>query len=166
MNPWANRPVWMTDLTFVEPFGIQPFQDALYEEETHMQNACDILEGIDNPHADICRMFLCFIKTARNMEFFYVVREKFHLLPYTPEDATKYFNDMLETAKEELANAEEALELLRRNPFMATSYIYRPGITEEMLLWKIKHTKRLIEHDIPFANYCVRFSRNRRPELL
>ena len=166
MNVWANRPVWMTDLVFVEPFGVTIFRRALRKMEAHMEKACEFLQGIDNHHADVCRMFLCFIRTALNMVDFYAERERFHLLPYTPQKASEMLADMREIAKRELANAEEALELLRRHPFMATSYIYRPGITENMLLWKIKHTKRLIEHDIPFSNYCIRFSRNRHPELL
>ena len=166
MNEWANRPVWLTDLVFVEPFGVKAFQKALAKMLIHWSRGCALLDDIDNHHADVCRMFLCFLKTAYNMVCFYVERDSLHWYPYTVEEAKKSLERLRDIAQDELANAEEALNILKRHPFIATSYIYRPGITEKMLLWKINHSRRLISHDLPFVLYCIRFSRQRHPELL
>ncbi len=166
MNPWANRPVWFTDLTFVEPFGTQIFTDSVREMLKHWERGCELLRGIDNFHSAICEMFLCFLRTALHLALFFSIRERIHQKPYTLEQYKECLKSLLLIANKELMNAQVAMEILDEHPFIATSYTYRPGINSDMLKWKIEHTKRLIEKDIPFSNYCTRFSRNRHPELL
>ena len=70
---------------------------------------------------------------------------------------------MKAVAQDELANAERALTLLRSDPLLGFSAIYRPGITEAMLRYKIEHTKKLIEQELPAKYYGLLFSFNRHP---
>ena len=66
-------------------------------------------------------------------------------------------------AERELENSLLAMELLRSDRSLGFSAIYRPGITEAMLRYKIEHTKKLIEHELPFKYYSLLFSFNRHP---
>ena len=100
------------------------------------------------------------------MTEFYQLRENFHLNPYTPEQAEKMLRTMQDIAREEMANTETAMELLKEYPEMAFCYIYRHGISMEQCQWKLEHTKALIERELPMKFYDLTFIRNRHPEWL
>lgn len=168
-----NRTVVFTDLTFAEPFGVPAMLRALTKMLRFWRQGVTVLEGLRGKdaheraalkaHLSLCRLFLGFLETARSMTEFYAVRDSFHLAPYTPETARKKLAKMKTIAQNELTNAERALTLLRSDPLLGFSAIYRPGITEAMLRYKIEHTKKLIEHELPFKYYSLLFSFNRHP---
>ena len=68
-----------------------------------------------------------------------------------------------EIAVEEIENTEDAIEILKGNHRIAFCYGYRYGISVEMCEYKIQHTKRLIEKDLPQRLYGMTFSRQRHP---
>ena len=162
-----------TDLTFAEPFGVPAMLRALTKMLRYWRRGVAVLEGLRGAdaheraalkaHLALCRLFLGFLETARNMTEFYAVRDSFHLAPYTPETAREKLAKMKAVAQDELANAERALTLLRSDPLLGFSAIYRPGITEAMLRYKIEHTKKLIEQELPAKYYGLLFSFNRHP---
>lgn len=173
-----GRALLMTTLSFVEPFGVKAFLRAARKLEQHWAGGCHLTEKV-NPHPEdpylkkeigshraLCRLFLCFIRTALNMTEFYRLRDSFEQEPYSPEQARKKLDAMRNIAREELTNTECALELLRADHRIAFSYPYHYGISEEMCLYKLAHTKKLIEHTLPQRYYGITFSRNRHPVWL
>ena len=108
-------------------------------------------------------MFLCFLKTALNMTEFFAVRDSFHIGPYTPETARNRISKLKEIAGRELDNSLLAMELLRSDRSLGFSAVYPPGITEEMLEFKIAHTRKLLESELPFKWYSLLFSFNEHP---
>ncbi|MBR2427253.1 MAG: hypothetical protein IKB16_11015 [Lentisphaeria bacterium] len=165
-NRHVNRATWMTNLQFAEPFGVKAMLYALRKMEFHMAKGCDLMPANAGFHGALCRMFLCFIRTGINMTEFYKLRESFHLESYTPEQALEKIKNMQDIAKQELANTETAMTLLEAYPEMAFSWIYRHGISMEQCQWKIEHTKKLIERELPMKYYDLLFVRNRHPEWL
>ena len=165
-NRHVKRAVWMTDLTFCEPFGVKAMLYALRKMEYHMDKACTLMPDNAGFHGALCRMFLCFIRTAINMTEFYRLRETFHLDPYTPEQAEKMLRSLQDIARKEIQNTETAVELLKEYPELAFCYIYRHGISLEQCQWKLEHTKNLIERELPMKFYDLTFIRNRHPEWL
>ena len=177
-NGKGGQTLLMSTLSFVEPFGVKAFLRAVRKLEKHWLEGCRILENL-NPHEDdpylkkeieshlaLCRLFLCFIRTALNMTEFYRLRDSFQQEPYSPEEAREKLDAMRKTAQEELRNTQCALELIRKNHRIAFSYSYRYGISEEMCQYKLIHTKKLIEHTLPLRYYGITFSRNRHPVWL
>ena len=165
-NRHVKRPVWMTDLQFVEPFGVKAMLSALRKMEYYMEKACTLMPDNAGFHGALCRMFLCFVRTAINMTEFYKLRESFHTDPYSPEQAKIKLKTMQDIARQEIANTETAMALLKEYPEIAFSYMYRHGISMAQCQWKLEHTKRLIERDIPMKYYDITFVRNRHPEWL
>ena len=163
-NRHVKRPVWMTDLQFVEPFGVKAMLSALRKMEYYMEKACTLMPDNAGFHGALCRMFLCFVRTAINMTEFYKLRESFHTDPYSPEQAKIKLKTMQDIARQEIANTETAMALLKEYPEIAFSYMYRHGISMAQCQWKLEHTKRLIERDIPMKYYDITFVRNRHPE--
>ena len=170
-NP--NRPVVMTDLTFVEPFGVKSMLRALEKMLSLWRQGIALLEPMEGTdryqkaalasHLNVCRMFLCFLETARNMTEFYSIRDSIHTEAYTPEKLRTKLSALKKIAERELANAESALQLLQADKLLGFSAIYPPGITEEMVRCKIGHTKSLLETELPFRWYSSLFSFNRHP---
>ena len=170
-NP--NRSLAMVDLTFAEPFGVRAMLatlDKMLKFWKHGLSLMEPLYGDDryqtaalNAHRTLCRMFLCFLETSRNMTEFYAVRDSFHTEPYTPETARVKISKLKEIAERELENSLLALELLRSDHSIGFSAVYPPGITEEMLEFKIAHTRKLLQTELPFRWYSLLFSFNEHP---
>ncbi len=174
----GGRPLCMTTLSFVEPFGVKAFLRAVRKLEKHWTDGCNWTEKV-NPHPEdpylkkeieshraLCRLFLCFIRTALHMTEFYCLRDSFQQEPYSPEQAREKLEAMRDIAREELTNTERALELVRTDHRIAFSYSYHYGISEKMCLYKLAHTKKLIEHTLPQKYYGITFNRNRHPVWL
>lgn len=69
-------------------------------------------------------------------------------------------------AQRELESAKSTLSLLKQDHSLAFSGIYKTGITEEMLRYKIRHTEHLLEQELQTTLYCELFSFNLRPRWL
>ena len=164
----------MTDLTFVEPFGVKAFLKALKKMEKHWADGLSALDGILPPedayrkakihsHLSLCRLFLCYIRTARHMTEFYALRESLHLEPYTPESVRETFSSMRRIAQAEQENTTLALQLLHSDKSLAFSYTYHYGISEAMCRFKLRHTEHLLQVELPRKFYGMQFAFNQRP---
>ena len=174
---WRNgkSPLFMNSLSFVEPFGVKSVMKAVTKLKSHWRSGVEILEKLElhpedeylakeiREHKEICRMFLCFIQSAKAMAEFYILRDSFQQEAYSPEQAKEKLQAMRDIALSEIQNTETAMEILKNNHRLAFSYTYRYGISVEMCEYKLKHTKRLIESDLPRKYYSITFSRNRHP---
>ncbi len=171
-NP--NQFLAMTDLTFAEPFGVQAMLRTLEKMLCLWRQGTEVLDSLRGEdryqrsalktHRALCNMFLCFLETARNMTDFYAVRDSLHFESYTPEIIRGKLIRLKEIACSELTNAEKALMLLRSDRSLGFSAVYPPGITEEMLEYKIEHTRKLLKIELPFKLYSTLFSFNLHPE--
>lgn len=163
-NP--HRSAWATSLSFVTPFGVNAVLKALKKMRTLMEKGCALLPDNAGFHGAVCRMFLCYIRTAYNMTDFFRLRDSFYWAPYSPEQALVKIRAMRQIAREELENTKEAMAILEEYPEIAFSYTYRHGISMEQCEWKVKHTERLIDHDLPAMYYGITFGRHRHPVWL
>ena len=163
----------MVDLTFAEPFGVRAMLATLEKMLKLWKHGISLLEPLQGgdryqtdalkSHRTLCRMFLCFLETARNMTEFFAVRDSFHTESYTPETARKKITKLKQIAERELENSLLAMELLRSDRSLGFSAVYPPGITEKMLEFKIAHTRKLLETELPFRWYSLLFSFNEHP---
>ena len=174
---WRNgrSPLFMNSLSFVEPFGVKSFMKAVTKLEQHWSAGVEILEKLslhpEDPylakeikaHIEICKLFQCFIRSAKAMAQFYILRDSFQQEAYSPEQAKVKLQAMREIALAEISNTEAAMAILKENHRIAFCYGYRYGISVEMCEYKLKHTKRLIEKELPQKYYGLTFSRNRHP---
>ena len=174
---WRNgrSPLFMNSLAFVAPFGVNSFLRALNKLERYWGEGVAKLEELVlhpedaylskeiSAHKAICKLFLCFMKTAKAMVKFYALRESLLAERYTLEQGTEKLRQMREIALAEIENTQDAIEILKGNHRIAFCYGYRYGISVEMCEYKIQHTKRLIEKDLPQKHYGMTFSRQRHP---
>jgi len=173
-----KRPLFVTDLRFVQPFGVKACLRALRKLERHWSDGLIELQKVnmhpDDPylmrniadHLALCRAVLCILRTTLNMVEFYRLRESLNQEAFSLEEARETLEAMRETAIRELQNTKDGLEAIRANHSIAFSYGYRYGISETMCLYKIAHTEKLIGRDIPQYYYNLTFSRNRHPQWL
>ena len=174
---WRNgrSPLFMNSLSFVEPFGPKAFLRALSKLVSCWSEGVTLLDSLSmhpeddylakeiKAHKDICKLFLCFQRTAKAMVEFYILRDSFQHEAYSPEQAKEKLQAMREIALSEIKNTENAMEILKGNHRIAFCYGYRYGISVEMCEYKLKHTKRLIEKELPQKYYGLTFSRQRHP---
>ena len=174
---WRNgkSPMFMNTLSFVEPFGVKPFLKALKKLEHYWSEGVSLINFLpEHPedeylsreireHKLLCSLFLCFIRTAKAMTEFYALRDSFQHETYSPEQAKNKLSRMREIALEEMENTRTALAILEQNHRIAFSYTYRYGISVKMCKYKLMHTKRLIETELPRKYYGITFSRQRHP---
>ena len=165
----------MNTLSFVEPFGVKSFMKAVTKLEAHWSEGVEILEKLSlhpedkylakeiKEHKQLCLLFQCFLRTAKAMAQFYILRDSFQQEAYSPEQAKEKLQAMREIALSEISNTETALEILKENHRIAFCYGYRYGISVEMCEYKLKHTKLLIEKALPQKYYGITFSRQRHP---
>lgn len=159
----GHRALWITDLSFVHPFGVKAFLKTTRKMLKYWDEGCELLKDVPGKHAAIARLYRSFLRNGINMTEFYEIRDSFHYAPYSAEQMRSKLLEMKEIALRELENAKEALEILQEYPELAFNYTYRYGISEEMLLWKIQHTENLISRELPMKFYGELFGFHRRP---
>ena len=159
----GHRELWITDLSFVHPFGVEAFLKTTKQMLNFWDTGCYHLKDIPGKHAAIARLYRGFLRTGINMTEFYYIRDSFHYVPYTPEMMRSKLLEMKEIAVRELENAKEALAIIQEFPELAFNYTYRYGLSKEMLLWKIKHTENLINRDLSMKFYGELFGFHRHP---
>ncbi|NMA20752.1 MAG: hypothetical protein GX927_09245 [Lentisphaerae bacterium] len=172
----ANAPLAMTDLTFVEPFGVQKMSRALRAMLRFWEKGVSILENLPIPddeyqrekikkHLALCKMYGCFLVTARNMVDFYQVRDSMKQKPYTWQDAREKYRKMREIAEQERENAILARELLQQDKALGFSFTYRYGISRKMLDYKLTHIDNLLQKELPTKLYSALFCFHQHPRL-
>ena len=166
LNRSGNRPVWMTTLSFVEPFGVKAFLKAVSKMRSLWQQGCEALSGCSGADRALAELFLTFLETAINMTEFYAERDSFYWEVCSPEKVMQKVDRLGSIAKKELANTLRALEIVEKFPEIAFSFTYRHGISAEMLQWKIAHTENLLRKELPMMRYSKLFSRNRFPQWI
>lgn len=174
---WRNgkSPLFMNSLSFVTPFGPKSFMKAINKLVSYWTEGVALLDSLSmhpedeylakeiRSHKDICSLFLCYLRTAKAMTEFYILRESFFHEAYSLESAKEKLQKMREIAIAEIANTETAMEILKRDHRIAFCYGYRYGISVEMCEYKLKHTKRLIEKELPQRYYGLTFTRQTHP---
>lgn len=159
----GHRELWITNLSFVEPFGVKVILKSINKMLKYWDSGCELLKDIPGKHTALARLYRGFLRTAVNMTEFYEVRDSFYYAPYTPEQMRSKLLKLKEIALRELDNAKEALAILQEFPELAFSYTYHYGISEEMCKWKIQHTENLLKRELPMKYYALLFGRHRRP---
>ena len=159
----GHRELWITDLSFVRPFGVKAILKALNKMLKYWDSGCELLKDVPGKHSALARLYRGFLRNAVNMTEFYAIKESLNQKPYTPEQMQAKMLELKAIALRELENAKEALAILQEFPELAFSYTYHYGISEEMCKWKIQHTENLIKRELPMMYYSQLFSRHRRP---
>ena len=159
----GHRELWITDLSFVHPFGVKAFLKTTKKMLKYWDTGCELMKDIPEKHSAIARLYRGFLRTGINMTEFYEIRDSFHYVSYTPEMMRSKLLQMKEIAVRELENAKEALAIIQEFPELAFNYTYRYGLSEEMLLWKIRHTENLIARGLPMKFYGELFGFHRHP---
>ena len=175
----GGTPMFVADLSWTYPFGAAKCLSSIRKMETHWQRGCQMLARARSrsgdpadtaqnlaAHRALAEGILCTIRTARNMVRFLAVRDEYFREPGSLSATRRRLCRMRAIARDELANAEHGLSCIRTNPMLGFNYIYRHAFTEEMAASKIKHTRRLVEFDIPFRMFCQAFSMHGRDEWI
>ena len=80
--------------------------------------------------------------------------DEYFSLPSNMKRTESILVELVSIAKEELQNAEQALELVKRDYRLGYGYTYGRAYTPDLIEKKIEHTKNVIEKEIPqFAYY-------------
>ena len=133
--------------------------------EAHWEKGCRLLEETlhEGSHLALARLFLAFIRTARNMTRFFELRDSLWQRSLSVDQHHGVIQELKQIARDELKNALAARKILAAYPELAFSVTYCHGISLESLDWKINHTRNLLEKQLPMMEYSFRFSRNRTP---
>ena len=177
--PARQRPMFITDLSWTQPFGVKACLKTLLKTEQAWARGCALLESVTPPanqntyvigridaHQALARALLCIIRTAIHTVHFMDVRDRYFREPSNLAVTRRRLTEMRAIAQRELANAEDGLRCLRRDSQIGYDYTNAAGFTEAMVLCKLAHTRRLIDWTLPYQMFYYSVTMHRRDEWL
>ncbi|MBI4025231.1 MAG: hypothetical protein HY360_09650 [Verrucomicrobia bacterium] len=175
----STRMLFNVDLQWTHPFGAANCLRTLRQMEQRWDRGCRLLERIRSPgrknscvtakqieHQALGRGILCTLRTAINLIRFHRLRDQYFHEASNLRLVRRRLTALRDIAKEELANAEEGLACMQRNPRIGHDYVNGVQFTEEMAQSKIAHTRQIIDEVLPLRMFTHSFSMFARDETL
>ncbi|MBI3008421.1 MAG: hypothetical protein HYY56_02730 [Candidatus Omnitrophica bacterium] len=160
-----SQSLYLTDLRWTQPFGVGEVIRRLERFAKEWKKGLDLWEkviSIAEPakraraeeEKGVSEMIWRTVITGINVARFYKGRDEYFSLPSSMKRTGSILVELLSIAKEELQNAEQALELVKRDYRLGYGYTYGMAWTPDLIEKKIEHTRNVIEKEIPqFAYY-------------
>ncbi len=160
-----SQSLYLTDLRWTQPFGVGEVIRRLERFAKEWKKGLDlwnevvsIAEPVKRSRAEkekgVNEMIWRTVITGINVARFYKLRDEYFSLPSSMKRTESILVELLSIAKEELQNAEQALELVKRDYRLGYGYTYGRAYTPDLIEKKIEHTRNVIEKELPqFAYY-------------
>ena len=170
----TRQPRFFVDLTWTQPFGPEKIAGALSRLWRGWDAGLAELRSIRRSRGrgdvqlqrelDVAAAIGCMIHTANNLLRFQRLRAAVTAEPCTPVKLRRTCLAAVEVLKDELANAETALQIVRRDASVGFGS-YEPSFTVDLIEEKIEHTRRQIENGVAgfYANYAFHIFASSRP---
>ena len=172
-------PMFITDLSWTHPFGSEVCLKSLIKTERAWARGCALLEAASPPgpqdttavaaldaHQALAHAILCILRTAIHTVHFLDMRDRYFREPGNLVTVRRRLTALRKIARQELANAEDGLQCMRRNIRIGFDYSNNAGFTESMVSAKLAHTRRLIDEALPYRMFIHSASVNSRDEWI
>ncbi len=134
---------------------------SLEEAKKLMAEGIEILEVAENKNEELLRLInlgkfiVTILKTGINVKKWYINKARL-LVEQDKKEIDKIFEDMIKIAEDEIENAKSAIPLVEQDSRLG----YEPSMEyvchKENIEWKIRHTRYVIDTEIP--KYRKRFN--------
>lgn len=159
------KPRYISDLLTVVPFGVSLYLEKLEACIQRMEKGFGVLSQILEPaqtvHAqrelDVVQALLIQLKTLRNVIRFYHTRDALYQKDSGPGDFQRYIEDLSAILREEIANAESALPILKRQPSVGYGHCYTEAYDYDLVADKIRQCRYVLDKELPLVSAVVRF---------
>jgi len=172
----SANPRFHADLEWAQPYGVEVLLRSLRKVERlwrsgladywlALQKADDSLKRKAGEAFAVAKLNHCTLLTAINLAEFYRTRDEFFSRPCRESDFNKVMKRLEEIARNELANAEEALKWIKENVWIGYGFIYRVTYDDSMIEEKIRQVRFLLEEELPRFEGIYRFHIFQKPHL-
>ena len=161
------QPYFFVDLTWTQPFGADIMKRRLNQLDSRWQKGIQCIEsargqtrGVErsalDQERDIAMIIGCMFRTARNLIEFQLLRDQVTRCPSTLARLRRCCQQAVAVLKDELANAEHALEIVQREPSLGFGTTYGTNFDTDLIQQKIDHTRRQIDEGVPgfYSNHA------------
>jgi len=157
---WPRPPRFFMDLTWTQPYGAKIVARRLAQVDRQWQRGMSSLrraaadvrgsekQRLQN-ESDVALVVGSMFRTAMNLAKYQLFREQVTTEPTTIASLRRACRGAVRVATDELANAQAALEAVRREPSLGFGTTYGVAFDADLIEQKIAHTRREIREMIP-----------------
>lgn len=162
----SRQPLFFMDATWTQPFGLQTMSKRLAKMTSAWAVGVDELAAAGaglrggqrrswQHEYDVARVIGCIFHTAAHLARFQLLREAVTTRACAPDQLQQTCTQATELLRDELANAQTAIELVQRDSRLGYGATYGTAFDAAMIQEKIEHTHHQIDHAIPrfLSNY-------------
>ncbi len=159
----TSKPRYVADLLVTYPYGVERYLELVGKAREKWEAGLVILyRHLDQPgrarmELDICEAIATHLATLENVVRFYQVRDRIQSNPGTLESFRAGIAELQEITTAEIANAERALPLLRRDPRIGYGHCYGPVYDASMVEAKIEQCAFVRDVELPRFEQVVAF---------